>query len=124
MIFEIALRGQVIIGVIGQRKPTGDRPKSPGIRSRRRGTTLNLAFCFALFLGLGVIAQGQAENYYIYQTPNGALVISNKEPPPVSKIIRQHSWPEATDSEVAQSQQPNQQPNEQTGGSSKPSKSK
>src|SRR5262249_48521357 len=28
------------------------------------------------------------------QTPNGALVISNKEPPPGSKIIRQHSWPD------------------------------
>jgi hypothetical protein len=64
--------------------PAGDRPKSRGIRIGRRGTTLNLAVCFALFLGLALVTQGQAEEYYIYQTPNGALVISNKEPPPGS----------------------------------------
>ena len=48
--------------------------------------TLNLAFCLALFLGLAAVTQGQAEDYYyIYRDPNGALVISNKEPPPGSK---------------------------------------
>ena len=79
------------------------------------------AALIALFLGLAVVTQAHAENYYIYQTPNGALVISNKEPPPVSKIIRQHSWPEATDSAVPQGQQPNSpQPNVQTEGSPKP----
>ena len=51
--------------------------------------TLNLAFCFALFLSLAVVTHGQAEDYYIYQTPNGGLVISNKEPPPGSKVIKQ-----------------------------------
>jgi hypothetical protein len=50
---------------------------------------LNLAFCFAIFLGLVAVTQGQAEDYYVYQTPNGALVISNKEPPPGSKITNQ-----------------------------------
>jgi hypothetical protein len=79
------------------------------------------AALISLFLGLAAVTQGQAENYYIYQTPNGALVISNKEPPPGSKIIRQHSWPEATDSEVPQSQEPGQPPPE---GSPKPSKGK
>lgn len=34
----------------------------------------------ALFVGLAVVTQGQAEEYYIYQGPNGELVISNKEP--------------------------------------------
>ena len=43
----------------------------------------------SLFLGFVVITQGQAEDYYIYRTPNGGLVISNKKPPPESKIIRQ-----------------------------------
>ena len=62
MIFEIALPGHVIIGVIGQRKPTGDRAKPRGIRIRRRATTLNLASCFALFLGLAVVTHGQAED--------------------------------------------------------------
>ena len=36
--------------------------------------TLNRGFCFALLLGLAVVTQGQAENYYIYQATNGALV--------------------------------------------------
>src|SRR4029453_16142281 len=87
--------------------PARDGSKSPGIRIRRRATTLNLAFCFALFLGLAVVTQGQAEDYYIYQGPNGELVISNKEPPPGSKIIKQQNMPEANDSQLPQSQQRN-----------------
>ena len=83
------------------------------------------AALIALFLGLAAVTPGQAEEYYVYQTPNGALVISNKEPPPGSKIIKRHSWPEATDSEVSQSKPPdNPQPNGPTEGSPKPSKNK
>jgi hypothetical protein len=37
--------------------------------------TLNLAIGFAFFLGLAVITQGQAEEYYFYEGPNGELVI-------------------------------------------------
>jgi hypothetical protein len=81
---------------------------------------LNLAFCFTLFLGLAVITQGQAEDYYIYETPNGELVISNKERPPGSKIIKQQNLPGAS-----QAQEPGKpQPNVQTEGSPKPSKNK
>ena len=98
-------------------RAAGERAKPRGIRIRRRSTTLNLASCFALFLGLAAV--GQAEDYYIYRTPNG-LVISNKEPPPGSKIIRQ--LPGVTDSEAPQSQQPKTQPNGQMEGSPKPSK--
>src|SRR6266850_6106283 len=76
----------------------------------RRGVTLNLAFCFALFLGLAVITQGQAEEYYIYQGPNGELVISNKQPPPGSKVIKQQNLPEVTGSEVPQAQEPGKTP--------------
>jgi len=79
----------------------------------------------SLFLGLGVITHGQAEDYYIYQTPNGGLVISNKQPPPGSKIIKQHSWPDPTDSKVpqAQAQEPGKTPpTAQAEGSPKPSK--
>jgi hypothetical protein len=101
----------------------GDRAKPRGIRIRRRGTTLNLASCFALFLGLAVVTQGQAEDYYIYQAPNGELVISNKEPPPGSKIINQ--LPGETDREVPPAQEPSKpQPNGQTEGSPKPTKNK
>jgi hypothetical protein len=85
----------------------GERPKSRGIRIKRRGPTLNLAFCFALFLGLAVVTQGQAEEYYNYETPNGELVISNRQPPPGSKIIKQQNMPEANDSRLLQSQQRN-----------------
>jgi hypothetical protein len=46
---------------------------------------LNLAFCLSLFLGLAVVTRGQAEEHYIYQDPDGKLVISNKPPPPGSK---------------------------------------
>ena len=54
-------------------RAAGDR-QSRGIRVRRRGRTLNLGVCFALFLGLAVVTQGQAEDYYIYQGPNGGLL--------------------------------------------------
>ena len=98
-----------------QAKAAGDRQKSRGIRIRKRGVALNLACSLALCLGLAVVTQAQAEGSYIYQTPSGALVISNKEPPAGSKIIRQHSWPEASEKEVAQAQetgkpQPNLRP--------------
>ena len=75
----------------------------------------------ALSLGLAVVTQGQAEDYYIYQGPNGELVISNKQPPPGSKIIKQ--LPGVTDREVpqAQAQEPRKTPpNGQTEGSLKP----
>ena len=83
---------------------TRDKPKSRGIRIKRRGTTLNLASCFALFLGLAVVTQRQTEDYYIYQDPNGELVISNKQPPPESKIIKQ--LPGVTDREVHKPKNP------------------
>ena len=41
----------------------------------RRGVTLNLAFCLALFLGLAVVTQGQAEDYYFYEGPKGELYL-------------------------------------------------
>ena len=85
--------------------------------------TLNRGFCFAFLLGLAVATQGQAEDYYIYETPKGELVISNRQPPPGSKIIRQ--LPGDTDKEIPPAQEPAKpQPNVQTEGSPKPSKNK
>lgn len=55
--------------------PAGDRPKSRGILIKRRGPTLNRAFCFALFLGLAVVTQGHTEDYYFYEGRNGELLI-------------------------------------------------
>jgi hypothetical protein len=76
------------------------------------------AALIVVFLGLSVTAQAQAEAYYIYQTPNGALVISNKQPPPGSKIIKQLNLPDDP-----QAQEPGKpQPNGQTENFPKPSK--
>ena len=87
--------------------------------------TLNRGFCFAFLLGLAVATQGQAEDYYIYETPKGELVISNKQPLPGSKIIR--LLPGETDRETpqGQAQEPGKTPpNGQTEGSLKPPNTK
>jgi len=47
-----------------------------------------------LFLGLAVLAPSQAADYYIYHDPDARLVISNKKPPPGSKIIQKRDLPE------------------------------
>jgi hypothetical protein len=85
--------------------------------------TLNRGFCFAFLLGLAVATQGQAEDYYIYEIPKGELVISNKQPPPGSKILKQLLG--ETDKEIPQAQEPAKpQANVQTEGSPKPTKNK
>jgi hypothetical protein len=85
--------------------------------------TLNRGFCFAFLLGLAVATQGRAEDYYIYQTSKGELVISKQAPPPGSKIIRQ--LPGEADREVSQAQEPAKpQPNVQTEASPKPTKNR
>jgi hypothetical protein len=79
------------------------------------------AALISLLLGLATTTPGLAEDYYIYRDPDGKLAISNKEPPSGSKIIKRHSWTEATDSESPQGQQPhNPQPNIQAESSPKP----
>jgi len=84
---------------------------------------LRLAFCLAFLLALAVVTPDQGEDYYIYQGPNGDLVISNKQPPPGSKIIKQ--LPGVTDREVQQAQEPGKpQPSGQTEASPKPPNNK
>jgi hypothetical protein len=68
------------------------------------------AALISLFLGLAAVTQGHADQYYIYQTPNGALVISNKEPPPGIKIIKQLNLPENPQTQEPTKPQPNSQP--------------
>ena len=84
------------------------------------------AALIALLLDVTAVTPAQAEDYYyIYRDADGKLVISNKEPPPGSKIIKRDSFPEITDSEVPQRQPSNNpQPNAETEGSPKPSKNK
>ncbi|MGB7951477.1 MAG: hypothetical protein WCH75_27655 [Candidatus Binatia bacterium] len=40
------------------------------------------AVLVALFLGLATFGPSEAEDYYIYNDPDGKLTISNKKPPP------------------------------------------
>jgi hypothetical protein len=67
------------------------------------------AALISLFLGLSVTAQSQAEDYYVYQTPNGGLVITNKEPPPGSKIIKRLNLPDDDQAKEPGKPQPNGQ---------------
>jgi len=102
---------------------TGHSPKSRRIHTRSRRTALNLAVCFALFLGLALAAQSHAEDYYFYKGPKGELVISNKEPPPGTKIIKR--VPGTTARETPQAQEPGKTPpNVKPEDSPKPSKDK
>ena len=93
------------------------------LRPANRGATSKLAIRFALFLVFAMAAQSHAEEYYIYQTPSGGLVISNKEPPPGSKIVKQLSG--VTDGQLPLVQESDKtQSSDQPEGSPKPSKSK
>jgi hypothetical protein len=84
------------------------------------------AALISLFLGFTVVTQAQAEDYYIYQTPKGELVLTNKQPPPPgSKITKRISFPDAPDDEAPQNQPTDKpQPNGPTERSPKPSKTK
>ena len=85
--------------------------------------TLKLAFCLALFLGLTVVTQGLAEGYYIYRTAKGELVISNKQAPPGSTIIKQ--LPGETEKELTSAQEPGKTPpNVKPEDSAKPTKNR
>ena len=76
----------------------------------------------ALLVGFALVTESQAEDYYFYESPKGELVISNKEPPPRSQIIKR--LPGVTDKETpqAQAQEPGKTPPTQTENSRKPSK--
>jgi len=61
--------------------------------------TILLGFCFYLLTGL-IGTRGSAGEYYIYRDSNGGLVISNKQPPPGSKIVRQQTLPDLAESDT------------------------
>src|SRR5262245_53647786 len=102
--------------------PKSNRASSGGIRVKKLSATLNLASCLALFLGLAVVTQSQAQDYYFYEGPKGELAISNKEPPPGTKIIKR--LPSMT-RETPQAPEPAKpQPNIQPESQPKPTKNK
>ena len=60
-----------------------------------------LGFCFYMLIGF-VATEVLSGEYYIYRDSNGVLVISNKKPPPGSKIIKQQSLSDLAESENPQ----------------------
>jgi Domain of unknown function (DUF4124) len=62
-----------------------------------------LGFCLYILIGF-LATEVQSGDYYIYRDPNGVLVISNKKPPPGSKIIKQQSLSDLAESENPQVQ--------------------
>ena len=81
------------------------------------------ATLIAILVGLAVVTQVHAEDYYFYEGSKGELVISNKEPPPGTKIIKRP--PSVTNREAPQAQEPGKtQPKVQTESPPKPTKNK
>ena len=72
-----------------------------GINAR---TTLKLVLSFSWFIALVMVRQSHAGDYYIYQDPNGKLVISNNAPPQGSNIIRRETLSEVTNQQIIESQ--------------------
>jgi hypothetical protein len=84
-------------------------------------TKFGMVFGLFAFLGLALAAQGSAEEFYTYRDPQGNLVISNKPPPPGSKVLKKQNLPEATDGQESP-EGSDAQPNGRPEGSAKPSK--
>ena len=61
-------------------------------------TTAALMFVSSFFLA----SQSQAEEHYVYKDPQSRLVISNKQPPEGSKILRKLDLPEFRDAQMQQ----------------------
>ena len=79
-----------------------------------------LGFCLYILIGF-LATEVQSGDYYIYRDPNGVLVISNKKPPPGSKIIKQQSLPDLLETKNPQVQDSLEtQPNGNTPNSKPP----
>jgi hypothetical protein len=74
------------------------------MKSINARTTLKLVLYFSCFISLAVIKLGYAGEYYIYQDPNGKLVISNYAPPQGSSVIKKETLSEVTDQQIIESQ--------------------
>ena len=74
------------------------------MKSINARTTLKLVLSFSWLIALAVVRPGYAGDYYIYQDPNGKLVISNNAPPHGSNVLRKETLSEVTDQQIAESQ--------------------
>jgi hypothetical protein len=94
------------------------------MKSINARTILNLAFCFCLFFVVGFATAAFAADYYTYRDPDGKLVISNKPPPPGSKIINKQDLIESTDIQTPGQEPVDTKANGGTTESFRPSKEK
>jgi hypothetical protein len=74
------------------------------MKSINARTTLTLVLSFSWFISLVMVRQTYAGDYYVYQDPNGKLVISNYAPPQGSNIIKKEALSEVTDQQIMESQ--------------------
>ena len=73
------------------------------MKSINARTTLKLVISLSWLIALAVVRPGYAGDYYIYQDPNGKLVISNYTPPQGSNVIKKETLAEVTDQEIMES---------------------
>jgi hypothetical protein len=79
------------------------------MRSINASATLKVIFSLCWFISLAMIKNSNAGEYFIYQDPQGNLVLSNYVPPAGSKIIKRETLPEVSDQQIAASRVREQQ---------------
>jgi hypothetical protein len=73
------------------------------MKSINARTTFKLVLSLSWLIALAVVRPGYPGDYYIYQDPNGKLVISNYAPPQGSNVIRKETLSEVTDQQIIES---------------------
>ena len=74
------------------------------MKSINARTTLKLVLSLSWLIALAVVGTGYAGEYYIYQDPNGKVVLSNYAPPQGSNVIKKETLSEVTDQQIIESQ--------------------
>ena len=74
------------------------------MKSINARTTLKLVLSLPWLIALAVVRPGYAGEYYIYQDPNGKLVLSNYSPPLGSNVVKKETLSEVTDQQIMESQ--------------------
>jgi hypothetical protein len=73
------------------------------MKSTNARTTWKPVLSFSWLIALAVVGPGYAGDYYIYQDPNGKLVISNYAPPQGSNVVKKETLSEVTDQQIIES---------------------
>ena len=73
------------------------------MKSINARTTLKLVLSLSWLIALALVTPGYAGEYYIYQDPNGRLIISNYAPPQGSSVIKKETLSEVTDQQIMES---------------------